>query len=83
MTTRDGGPAFPVETYELRRGGMNPPTKVHNAGMSLRDWFAGQAVQGLVSQSIGSALTSDLTQGARWAYNMADALLVAREEPRS
>jgi len=36
----DGGPAFPVPTDPL-----NPGTN----GMSLRDWFAGMAMQGMLS----------------------------------
>lgn len=34
---RDGGPAFPGDSFASQ----------HNHGMSLRDWFAGQALAGL------------------------------------
>lgn len=36
-TQRNGGPAFPADSFGSQ----------HNPGMSLRDWFAGQALAGL------------------------------------
>ena len=41
MTTNDGGPAFPL------------PGEYVTTGMSLRDWFAGQALAGIVNTYIG------------------------------
>jgi len=42
MSTKDGGPAFPcVEPGEL--------ADIHYHGMSLRDYFAGQAFMGLLA----------------------------------
>lgn len=38
----NGGPAFPGETIQ-HDGSLNPPYRVPHQGMSLRDWFAGQA----------------------------------------
>jgi len=67
MTTiNDGGPAFPTRYHE----------DMH--GMTLRDWFAGQALAGLLA--CGEAHdehTDSVTAGA--AYKMADAMLTARE----
>lgn len=40
----DGGPAFPSEV-----GGKTPPDQ--RSGMSLRDWFAGQAMAGLLARN--------------------------------
>jgi hypothetical protein len=65
-TINDGGPAFPRHGYNS------------NDGMTLRDWFAGQALQGLLA--CGEAHdehTDSVTAGA--AYKMADAMLKARE----
>ncbi len=72
MTIDDGGPAFPV----------NGPNGDH-PGMSLRDWFAGMAMQGMY------AATKRTTEGhmswpnesacARWSYQQADAMLAARK----
>ena len=41
-------------------------------GMTLRDWFAGQALSGLVAQS-------DKKVVAQLAYKIADAMLAARK----
>ena len=47
----------------------------------LRDHFAGLAMQGLVAQSIGAAITSgDFPLGANWSYQMADAMMEARKK---
>lgn len=66
---KDGGNAFP----QRAKG---------DGGMSLRDWFAGQALPGLM----GRAGSGDLREGeglaqmyARLAYTVADAMLAARE----
>ena len=45
---KDGGPAFPVPMIPIDRSGGY--TNVLNEGMSIRDWFAGQVVNGLLSQ---------------------------------
>lgn len=73
----DGGPAFPLAWTERNAYGVEFPSLV--AGMSLRDWFAGQALAGLIAQSAGSAFGSDQIAGARWAYQMSDAMLAARK----
>lgn len=59
----DGGPAFPAEAV------------LHNKGMTLRDWFAGQALVGkLAHGEVGAAGVS------RRAYEYADAMLAARSK---
>lgn len=47
-------------------------------GMTLRDYFAAAALQGLIAQAEGSALRSDSSIGAEFAYEMADAMMKAR-----
>jgi hypothetical protein len=42
--------------------------------MSLRDWFAGQALTGYKLQDLSS------TEAAKYAYADADAMLAAREK---
>ena len=73
----DGGPAFPVERVEFA-------DRIQYPGMSLRDWFAGQALAGL-SNDILRIRVADLAGGiaggmteARAAYTLADAMLKAR-----
>ena len=51
----------------------------NHRGMTLRDYFAAKAMQGLLAQSLGTALGSPVEQAAEYAYKMADALLKARE----
>jgi hypothetical protein len=70
----DGGPAFPVG-YSNEADG---PTVMPSKGMSLRDHFAGLAMQGLLAQSLGTAGGSDPMLGATYAYAMADEMLKAR-----
>lgn len=67
----DGGPAFPCEDHYNKSGDF------HQTGMSLRDWFAGQALAGICAhEEMGNA---DSTKQARWAYSSADAMLAARQ----
>jgi hypothetical protein len=64
MTTiNNGGPAFPKHGYE------GPD------GMTLRDWFAGQALAGLLRDGID---VHGIDDSAYLAYEMADAMLKAR-----
>jgi len=66
-------PAFPSFDYLAQDGRENPK------GMTLRDYFAAQAMQGYCSnQQHTSSCTVGLT--ADCAYEMADAMLKAREE---
>lgn len=67
MTTRtDGGPAFPVD---IEGWGAE-------YGMSLRDWFAGQALGWRARKGVQVGLADTL---AADAYTLADAMLKARE----
>lgn len=49
----------------------------HNQGMTLRDWFAGQAM--LVIPHMGNGSELQPFEIAHDAYNMADAMLEARK----
>jgi len=53
----------------------HPDGALINDGMTLRDYFAARAMQGLVSKS-----SYDFTDIAKCAYLIADAMLKAREE---
>ena len=64
---KDGGAAFPT--------GLTPG-HYSQEGMSLRDWFAGQALAGHISYE-GGGSTFDLDATA--AYKWADAMILARE----
>ena len=65
MTKRnDGGPAFPPVRCEY-----------NTSGMSLRDWYAGQALAGMAG-SWGSDEGPLMTETA---YALADAMLTERD----
>jgi hypothetical protein len=61
----DGGPAFPT-----------PVGIQHNDGMTLRDYFAAAALQGMLTDS---CIQGSDSQFAESAYSYADAMLKARE----
>ena len=63
----DGGPAFPV-SLELYLGASL-------SGMTLRDWFAGQALAGMLANGGAVSWEGDATN----AYTVADAMLEARK----
>lgn len=73
---KEGDPAFPASD-----GGTSW------LGMSLRDWFAGQAMQALVREYFeanGRCMGTDHPYNniPHHAYRMADAMLKARSEVR-
>ena len=71
----DGGPAFPSEQHETQDGTWN---QTFERGMTLRDYFAGQALAGLMaSEADGGVYLAD--HAALRAYEFADAMLKARE----
>ena len=72
---KDGGSAFPSTQYV---SGISPTG--HSVGMTLRDYFAAKAMQGLLAQRLGTALSSTVETAADYAYAMADAMLKAREK---
>lgn len=76
MSAKDtGGQAFPC--FERGSAGAGP-LDLTDPGMTLRDYFAAKAMQGLLAQSCGTAMGSDPINGAQYAYAMADAMLKAR-----
>ena len=71
----DGGQAYPAAWGNHEQGGDYIP------GMTLRDWFAGQALAGhLASLNPGSIDPRFLQHEAEQVYQMADAMLAARDK---
>lgn len=64
-----GGPAYPTNQYA---NGISPSG--HSQGMTLRDYFAAQAMQGLCAHG-----NVNPEQMARAAYIVANAMLEARK----
>lgn len=75
----DGGPAFPLQS-------IGPDFVPGYAGMTLRDWLAGQAVAGMSSRyrehhGAGSDLSVCRVIAAR-AYELADAMIAERAKTK-
>ena len=71
MATKNGGPAFPYSSLAPE----GPTVYKDNEGMSLRDWFAGQGLAGVLVHE--QAFLSP-ERVAEWAYQYADAMLAER-----
>ena len=61
---KDGGQAFPSGEY---------------FGMTLRDWFAGQALAGIYAGKAWESIVLRDNPEA-WAYRIADAMIAERNE---
>ena len=61
---KTGGPAFPAHTIAMHEG------------MTLRDYFAAKAMQGILA---GELATTELATITRDCYAIADAMLEERE----
>lgn len=81
----DGGLAFPgtrfqqvgfVSDYGFSDEDSPTFADVHHPGMSLRDWFAGQALAGHLAGEPGSHLLPERLAPA--CYDYADAMIKAR-----
>ncbi len=87
--TKDGGPAFPLpyehtevvmrmqQLGEISTEQLLECTK-QLRGISVRDYFAAKAMQGMVSAEFAGNVTTDYW--AKEAYKVADAMLKARQE---
>lgn len=64
-------PAFPVPAFP---GDQNTQPIRPNSGMGIRDWFAGLAMQAILS---GRAISSD--DLADLAYDIADSMMEQKE----
>jgi hypothetical protein len=74
MTIKDGGPAFP-ESYI----GADSPNEGIGNGMTLRDYFAAKAMQGMASSPEHCSDGWAYSDMAIQAYELADAMIKARE----
>ena len=70
MSTKDnGGPAFPLQS-------IGPDFAPGYAGMTLRDYFAAKAMQGLLANTVRATEERFALQ----AYLVADAMLEVRKK---
>ena len=68
--TNTGGPAFP---FWSDSDGL-----AQYAGLTMRDYFAAKAMQGICASGPGNHMTNDRISAE--AYDIADAMLKAREQ---
>lgn len=73
---KTGGPAFPLHNHGAQTLGM------HLSGMTLRDYFAAKAMQGICAGRDEAGIL--IHHGFEWiaseSYKIADAMIKARNE---
>ena len=82
----DGGSAYPMPffaaAYNVGESVLTvPDPKDFQQGMSLRDWFAGMALQGIIADSGWEPIEREegIMPVSEVAYRLADAMLTARQ----
>ena len=73
--TNTGGPAFPALPITRESNGE---LIYQSAGLTMRDYFAAKALQGMLAENGGGAMSN--VKLADWAYDIADSMLKAREQ---
>ena len=76
MNKETGGYAFPQHTLEPNPNGGEPRI-IWQEGMTLRDYFAAKAMQGILANHTYRLTSEEIVTEA---YEIADAMLKAREE---
>ena len=79
---KDGGPAFPVPIAGCNDGGVYNTLEQSGGklgGMSLRDYFAAKAMQGMLASPHANPKAS-MMRCAMESYAMADAMLAMRQK---
>lgn len=75
MSTNDGGSAFPSPAVTTLHAGGGYSTAAHR-GLTIRDWFAGQAISGLIGCE--GLKSEHLALAAGFAFRLADMMLAER-----
>lgn len=76
----DGGPAFPRTGFWTEDGDADFDALPHE-GMSLRDYLAASALVHIPALLAANDKNKSVEQIAGWAYQVADAMLLARLKP--
>ena len=80
MSKNDGGPAYPSEVRKIQhhgeKGGWQEAVPA-TSGMSLRDYFAGQALAGLTANA---SFDGKASAYAPVIYQFADAMIAERDK---
>jgi hypothetical protein len=72
-------PAFPCVYYSEPIGSIGPQFTI-KGGMTLRDYFAGKALQGMIASCTQQNWKEEYA--AKASYQLADAMLKAREKAK-
>jgi hypothetical protein len=72
LINRSDTPAFPTKNYH----GVQPIATGYSEGMTLRDYFAAKAMQGILTDA---EIAMGISEIAELAYKYADAMMKARE----
>ena len=82
----DGGPAFPIPQQQFSDGVMVVSSQGH-PGMTLRQWYIGQALAGMAGVTVKACYDELMTVAetkaaiARQAVGIADAVLALEAKP--
>lgn len=74
MSKETGGPAFAASGHPGQQ-------YIQQEGLSVRDYFAAKAINGILSDPDAGLLNDDLERYAGIAYRVADAMLAERSKP--
>ncbi len=80
MSKENGGQAFPRQQWEC--DGHNNVLQYQEEGMTLRDYFAAKAMQGILANpaQLDNVIDSTTMWVSEDAYKVADAMLAARNK---
>lgn len=78
MLKKNGGPAFPIRERTEHIDGAIVCDEWN--GMSLRDWFAGMAMNSLMQSRIASRKYDEPHEFANMCFQIADAMLKEHEK---
>ena len=77
---KDGGPAFPLSVATTAgEGHICSGDFAESSGMTLRDYFAAKAMQGLLSGRWGS-ISNQVGDVVKKSYEIADAMVAERDK---
>ena len=77
MSKNAGGPAFPETMFDVQTR-HGDAIRESRPGMTLRDWFAGQVLAGLMADE--GMNHCRWAEYAKCSYDAADAMLAEREK---
>ena len=79
MGNKDGGSAYPM--FNNQKGDCSRDDFIYESGMTLRDYFAGQVLAGLMADAnVNLNETENVKVIAASCYEIADAMLAEREK---